>query len=287
MQLRAKAKHLSETLQRIGQLQDMPFASIVASPEPYAYRNRIQGVINNGRFHFRVRNSNQLVAVTQCAIAEPAINQRLKQSLTNGPQGRVELAAKADGVSILPLNEANSTQDGFRQVNTAVSEHLNSLVDQITGGYKGKHCIDLYCGRGYWSIDIARRNPTMSIIGVDASDDNIQFARKRALEFGLSNLQFRQGRVEKLLTSLPLNNSFCIVDPPRAGLAAGVCKALCANPPEQIVYISCHPASLARDLALLTQTQFVVERITPLDMFPQTAHLECFTVLTRGIDCGN
>ena len=127
---------------------------------------------------------------------------------------------------------------------------------------------------------MASRHPDMSVIGVDASENNIQAARQSALDAELANIRFQQGRVEKLLASLPLNNSFCIVDPPRAGLATDVCNALCTHPPDHLVYISCHPASLARDLAILTRTQFSIDSVTPLDMFPQTAHLECLAVLT-------
>ena len=280
MQLLAKTGHLSDALQRIGHLQDVPIATMIASPQPYAYRNRIQGTIKNGQFHYRARGSDQLVEVSECAIAEPAINQRLAESLADCPDGRVELALQDDEVSILPLNEFSSTQEGFRQVNTAVSEHLRVMLEEVATRYNGKRCIDLYCGRGNWSIAMASRHPDMSVIGVDASEDNIQAARQSALDAELANIRFQQGRVEKLLASLPLNNSFCIVDPPRAGLATDVCNALCTHPPDHLVYISCHPASLARDLAILTRTQFSIDSVTPLDMFPQTAHLECLAVLT-------
>ena len=280
MQLQTKTGHLSDALQRIGHLQDVPIAAMVASPQPYAYRNRIQGVIKNGQFHYRARGSDQLVKVSQCAIAEPAINQRLAESLADCPEGRVELAVQDNGVSILPLNELSSTQAGFRQVNTALSEHLRIMLEDIATRYSGKRCIDLYCGRGNWSIAMARRHPEMSITGVDVSEDNIRAARQNALDTGLVNVRFQHGRVEKLLESLTLKNSFCIVDPPRAGLATDVCNVLCNNPPDHLVYISCHPASLARDLAILTRTQFSIDSVTPLDMFPQTAHLECLAVLT-------
>lgn len=284
MQLDAKVQHLSETLSRIGKIDNPVINPIVPSDTDFHYRNRIQGEIKGNQFHYRKRGSNELVAVENCAIAETAINTHLEQACTQGsviPSGRVEIAVNNDTVTVLPVNDDSSTDAGFRQVNTSVSEHLSTLLASIARQHIDKRCIDLYCGRGNWSIDLARRYPDSNIIGVDSSEDNIRIARDLALGAGLANLRFQHGRVEKLLQSLPLSGSFCIVDPPRAGLDEAICSAFCENPPQVIVYISCHPASLARDLAMLTDKQFVLQSITPLDMFPQTAHLETLSILSQ------
>ena len=283
MQLDAKVQSLTDSLVRIGKLDNPTINPIVASEAIYHYRNRIQGVIKGGRFHYRHRGSDQMLAINSCTLAEDAINAHLgdEAALSQGPQGRVEIASTDDGVSVLPINEENSTEAGFRQVNTAVASRLALLLDTVSAPLDTDSCIDLYCGRGTWSIDIAQRHPHSRVIGIDASEDNIRLAREQSLETGLTNLRFQQGRVESIMKSLPLTNSFCIVDPPRAGLATTVCSALCENPPRHIVYISCHPASLARDLALLTADRFKLTSVTPLDMFPQTAHLETLSLLSR------
>lgn len=283
MQLEAKAQSLTDALTRIGNLNNPPITPIVPSEAIYHYRNRIQGVVKSGRFHFRHRGSEQLLSIKNCALAEEPINAYLSddEALSKGPQGRVEIAVGDNGLSVLPMNEENSTEAGFRQVNTAVAEKLAQLLDTVSAPLNTDSCIDLYCGRGTWSIEIAQRRPDSRVIGIDVSEDNIRIARERSLASGLANLRFQHGRVESVMKSLPLTNSFCIVDPPRAGLATTVCEALCENKPQHIVYISCHPASLARDLAQLTATHFKLERVTPLDMFPQTAHLETLSLLSR------
>ena len=293
-QLKAKQQHLADVLQRIGKLQNVNIKSMIASEQQFHYRNRIQGVVKDGRFHFKQRASNTLVAIEQCAIAEPAINAALSNashvnptsSCTDTlqqplPEGRVELSVNANGVSILPLNDNNTTEFGFRQVNTAVSTMMSELLHQVAQTHMTGQCIDLYCGRGSWSIDIAQQHPQTSVTGVDSSEQNIRIARTLAHDAKLNNLKFHQGQVEKLLHTLALPDSFCIVDPPRAGLDAKLCQALITHPAKTIIYISCHPATLARDMATLTQTCYSLESVTPLDMFPQTAHLETLSVLHR------
>lgn len=280
-QLSAKVQHLSDVLLRIGRIENPTIHSIVPSNNEFHYRNRIQGEIKGNEFHYRKRGSNELVAIDSCAIAENGINTHLAGDLSQGPQGRIEIALINDAIVVMPLKDDSSTDAGFRQVNSALSEQLSLLLTSIAEQHHDKRCIDLYCGRGNWSIEIARRFADSAIIGVDSSEDNIRIARDRALDAGLGNIRFQHGRVEKLLKSLPLTGSFCIVDPPRAGLEAAVCAALCENPPHIIVYISCHPASLARDLNLLTRERFSLTSVTPLDMFPQTAHLESLCVLSN------
>ncbi|MFK8082335.1 MAG: class I SAM-dependent RNA methyltransferase [Granulosicoccus sp.] len=279
LQLDAKVQHLIEVLTRIGKIDHPPIKPIIASDKPFNYRNRIQGVVRNKQFHYRQRSSSELVAINNCVIAEDVINEYLDAAAFDGLDGKVEIAVNDGELSVLPINDDNATDAGFRQVNTCVNEHLTRLLASIASEHHDKRCIDLYCGRGNWSIDMAQRYPDTHVIGVDSSETNIGIARDRAINAGISNVRFQHGRVEKLLKSLPLASSFCIVDPPRAGLDEAVCSALCHNPPQVIVYISCHPASLARDLALLIQGGFKLESMTPLDMFPQTAHLETLSIL--------
>lgn len=281
MQLDAKIQHLRDALQRIGHQSDALIQAIVPSDSAFHYRNRIQGVLRNGRFHFKQRGSDQLVEVNSCAIAEESINAVLASTPVSDLEGRVEISVSDDDISIVALNDDHSTDTGFRQVNTRVSEHLARMINAIAEQHQGKRIIDLYCGQGNWSIDMARHYPESTVIGVDASERNIRLARETALKADIPNVRFQHGRVENLLKSLPLDNSFCIVDPPRAGLDEKTCLALCENPPDRIVYISCHPASLARDLAMLTNLTFRLDAVTPLDMFPQTAHLECVSILSR------
>lgn len=281
-QLQAKQEQLRETLRRIGSLDDLPIQPIVASPEEYGYRNRIQGDIHRGQFHFSWRRSDQRIAVERCDIADASINDFLQQTdLTQQPQGRVEIAVVDDSVVVLPLNAGNSTELGFRQVNSAVSEQLTARLLEQVGASSCQQVIDLYCGRGLWTNRIAGTQRDKRIIGVDSSRENIAIARQQASDLGLGNVHNHQAPVERMMGKLDSSNSVCIVDPPRAGLDGQVTQALVEKPCDRLIYVSCHPATLARDLVRLTESAYQIESVLPLDMFPQTAHLECLTVLNR------
>lgn len=281
-QLVAKVEQLRDTLTRIGGLpEDLVIEPIVASDKPYGYRNRIQGDIRAGQFHYKWRKSDQRLAIDRCEIADGLINDFLQTDLTQIDSGRVELAVVDDAVTALPLNDQNSTELGFRQVNTYVSKQLADRILATVEHSASNKIVDLYCGRGTWSIDIANRHPEKQITAVDSSADNIQLAKNSAHSHQLNNVNFQQAKVEKVLSKLSLEGSLCIVDPPRAGLASALIDAITTHLPSEIIYVSCHPATLARDLQTLNQSGYRINTLQPLDMFPQTAHLEVFAYLTR------
>jgi 23S rRNA (uracil1939-C5)-methyltransferase len=184
-------------------------------------------------------------------------------------------------VSVASLNDSNSSGLGFRQVNTAVSDTLTERLLQMVARSECNPVIDLYCGRGQWTNEIARRHPDRRIVGVDSASDNIAAARDEARSLRLQNVAFHESAVEKSLKKLEIRDSLCIVDPPRAGLDSRVTEVLIAVSCRQIVYVSCHPATLARDLKRLVNGGYTVTALVPMDMFPQTAHLECLVHLER------
>ncbi len=282
LQLTAKTQQLQDALQRIGKFENPPIEPIVASPSAFHYRNRIRGHVESGQFHFNQRASAQKVAIDQCHIADEAINTYLSEGNLEGVKGKVELAVDDEGlVRVMAVDEQQSTDAGFRQVNTAVSNLLSEKINSAAEHFTGETLIDLYCGQGTWSIELAQRFTQCQLLGVDSSKQNIHIANQKVQQAKLSNVRFEQGRVEERLRSMPLADSFCIVDPPRAGLAPELCQALCGNNPTTLVYISCHAASLARDLQLLCDSGMRLQSVTPLDMFPQTAHLETLSILKR------
>jgi len=280
MQLQAKVQQLQDTLQRIGTLTDVALQPIVASSKPYQYRNRIQGELRRGEFHYKRRRSDQRIAVERCEIADEAINQWLQSDLSAAPQGRVEIAVVDELIKVVPINNDNSTELGFRQVNEDVSNSLTNLLLKIVADSSSTSVVDLYCGRGTWTNLIAAKYPDKHVTGVDYSEQNIQFARASAQADALRNTTFHQSTVEKILTKVSVEDSLCIVDPPRSGLDASVTSNLIAHQCQSIVYVSCHPATLARDLKILCGSGYKINTLTPLDMFPQTAHLECLVHLT-------
>ena len=279
LQLTAKVEQLKDTLQRIGGLGEISIQPIISSDQPYGYRNRIQGEIRQSAFHYKRRRSDQRIAISRCEIAEKPINEWLESDRGDSPTGRVEIALVDDQVVVLPINDNNSTELGFRQVNSHVSNLLTEKLLSIIEHSACKTIIDLYCGRGTWTNLIATNHPDKEIVGVDSSPDNIKTAKENAQINKLNNVRFQQATVEKTIRSLPVSSSLCIVDPPRAGLDGKVCESLIHSRPEELIYISCHPATLARDLKLFTEAGYNISSLIPLDMFPQTAHLESLVQL--------
>ena len=230
------------------------------------------------------------MAVDSCAIAHSSINQYLHspaEPFTEEHQS-IELALMPnDTVGVLPVNADRATELGFRQVNDAVSEVLTNTVSEIIGEQlsrtidrkKPHTLLDLYCGHGSWTRRIAERHPELTAVGIDSSEQNIQIARKHAA--GIKNATFHVSRAEKVLQQTNAQSDIVIVDPPRAGLSSDVIRALTTSEhaTATLLYISCHPATLARDLAALTAGGYDIDFVQPFDMFPQTPHVESLAVL--------
>ena len=220
------------------------------------------------------RGSNKLIAIRQCEIADARINQRIAQGFKDIARGKVELSVSDEKVLLTPKLAKGGGDGGFRQVNTEMGLVLHDLVLSTlrTGEFESVN--DLYCGRGEWTNAIAQLLPNASVVGIDAMPENIALAESHAAREGLQNVNYVQALVEEALSRFEVKNSFCIVDPPRAGLDTAVTKELCRRPARELIYVSCHAASLARDLKILTDGGYEITLIQPLDMFPQTAHLE-------------
>lgn len=286
-QLKIKQQQLIETLQRIGGLTHINTCDIISSAKPFHYRNRIRGVAHEGVFHFHGNRSEELIAIEQCAIASPIINQYLQYPDQPFAQVResIELAETNDStVKALSVDQERTTELGFRQVNSDVAEKLNEQVystieKALCTETNALSLLDLYCGHGSWARRIASRQPRLRVVGVDVSEANIKIAR--GLAKNLKNASFVKNRSEKVLMQPDVNPDYIIVDPPRAGLSDTVVNALNSNPANLLIYISCHPASLARDLAKLHNVAYEIDSVQAFDMFPQTPHVETLVVLSK------
>ena len=144
--------------------------------------------------------------------------------------------------------------------------------------------IDAYCGVGFFSVELA--DLVGRFAGMEVDTAAVKAARQNALARGKTNGEFVAGRVEDLLPGMlarfEAGASTLLLDPPRTGCLPEMLRLLTEVQPAQILYVSCHPATLARDLNVLcTQGVFELSRIIPLDMFPQTQHVECVADLRK------
>jgi 23S rRNA (uracil1939-C5)-methyltransferase len=147
--------------------------------------------------------------------------------------------------------------------------------------WKGRDSgLDLDCGSGLFSVCLADTGARVTGIEVDAAA--VECARANARAAGLKQAEFREGQVEECLQSLePQRFSVIVLDPPRAGCDKEVLSAVTGLKPQKIIYVSCDPATQARDLRILVDKGFSLKYVQPIDMFPQTKHIEAVALLEQ------
>lgn len=170
----------------------------------------------------------------------------------------------------------------FFQVNTAQAAVLYGQAERYAGLTGAETVIDAYCGTGTITLFLARR--AAKVYGIEVVADAIRDARANAAANGVGNAEFIVGDAVEVLPRLRADGvrpHAIVVDPPRAGCVPGVLDTFARMRPERIVYVSCNPASLARDLALLADAGYQTIEVQPVDMFPQTFHIESVVLLQR------
>jgi tRNA/tmRNA/rRNA uracil-C5-methylase (TrmA/RlmC/RlmD family) len=284
-QLRIKHKQIADLFHRIGGFEQALIAPVVPCPQPYGYRNRImirsqwnkpEQKLNLGF----VRWDGGLVEdLDECKIAEPALSAQIKQVRAHPPpKGGIKVVLR-----IAPEGWA-VPRDSFFQNNFFL---LPKLVETVRGFVRevgARHLIDLYCGVGFFGIELA--DVVESFVGVEFDRLAIQAARQNAATRHRTNGEFIAANVEEALSDLIKRFSpqatTALLDPPRKGCLPQTLELLRQTKPAQIIYVSCHPATMARDLnALCRDDVFELVKVAPLDMFPQTQHVECVADLRR------
>ena len=166
----------------------------------------------------------------------------------------------------------NISARSFFQVNTAQAEILYKTALDFANLRGNELIIDAYCGTGTISLFMAKK--ARKVIGVEVVSSAISDAIKNARENHIKNAEFIVGDVVKILPKISDYAEVVIVDPPRAGCDKKVLETFAAMKPEKIIYVSCNPATLARDLKILDEFGYKTKKIQPVDMFPFTSHIE-------------
>lgn len=168
--------------------------------------------------------------------------------------------------------------DSFFQTNSYQAQVLYDTVIDFADFLASDKVLDLYCGAGTIAIYIA--NLVGNVFGVESVSRAIEDANLNAKENGVSNVKFQCGEVENIIGELGRYDKV-IVDPPRAGLHKKALQGIIAMAPPMIIYVSCNPSTLARDVAILIQNGYRLDRTAAVDMFPHTYHIEAVTGLVR------
>lgn len=170
----------------------------------------------------------------------------------------------------------------FYQVNRMQVEKLYTIAKRYAGLTKKDVLLDLYCGTGTIGLCMARQ--AKRLIGVEIVQEAIKNARKNANENGINNAEFICGDAvlaADMLERQGLRPNVIVIDPPRKGCQESLVNTIVRMSPERVVYVSCDPATLARDLKLFAQNGYHPQTITPVDMFPRTAHVETVVLMSR------
>lgn len=303
-QLALKRRILVEELRRLGKIEP-PGEIATISAEPWGYRNRAQLHIEDGRLGYREARSHRLCAVEECPIASPKLNEALRALVhmmrdprwprfvrsieiftderevqinvldTDRPVARRFFdwcAEEIPGVVPGALDYEGRfrvSSNSFFQVNRFLTDRL---AETVTAGLSGETALDLYAGVGLFSAPLARR--FQNVTAIESGGGAVRDLQFNATRAGLANIHAEQRTAEEFLAGLRQAPDFVLLDPPRAGMGKAVVERLTALRPRRVTIVACDPATLARDLAGLAGHGFHLQKLTLVDLFPQTFHLE-------------
>jgi tRNA/tmRNA/rRNA uracil-C5-methylase (TrmA/RlmC/RlmD family) len=290
-QLRIKQKQIADLFERLGKIPREVVSPVIPCPSPYGYRNRImvrsqwnkpEQKLNIGF----VRGDCGLVEdIEKCAIAEPSLNEQLQHVRAHPPPKggiKVVLRVQPENWELPP--------DSFFQNNFFLLPALVETARNFLQAGGASHLADLYCGVGFFGIELC--NSVETFIGVEYDRRAIRAAEQNALSRKITNGRFISARVEDvlpgLLETISAEKTAVLLDPPRKGCGREILNLLRETRPRQVIYVSCHPATMARDLNILcAEGVFELLHVQPLDMFPQTQHVECVADLRAGTSAHN
>ena len=169
----------------------------------------------------------------------------------------------------------------FFQVNHDVAEKLCAKVAEFALSGEGSFGADLYCGTGIIGMTVAALHPESFVTGVEINEAAVLDAKENAKRNGLSNIGFFRGDSADFAKSTYGSIDFITIDPPRAGCSEKMIKELLRIKPQRLVYVSCDPQTLSRDLKKLTETKYEITEVCAADLFPRTKHVETVVLLTR------
>ena len=301
-QLAAKAEIIRDCLHRIARLENVPEIVVNRSPNEWRYRMRATWQIDREQrtIGYYERGSRRVCDVADCAVLLPEMEETLERvratEWNRFPRELKHLDAVVgeNGVSLSPAfaefqtNELSLTirdevyrfnAESFFQINPSL---LGSLIDFAIVDAGGESVLDLYCGVGLFTLPLARRFE--NVIGVESNPTATRFARRNLRHAGLSNARVITATVTDWFRADAAKVGpvdFVLLDPPRAGAESAVIKGILALQPAKISYVSCDPATLARDLKKLIAGGYAIDSLAAFDLFPQTHHVETVVRLTR------
>jgi len=303
-QLEAKRRIASAALQRIGGISLPGDAELPITPSesPYRYRTRSRVLAAAGKVGYRRRRSHALAATRRCPILVEELEVRLSELADDPPSadGEWELLAgrspdldePATRVARLPAvggsrlwlsigeDRIGVSPGVFVQSNGGLLEALSRAVEKAAG--TGRRAFDLFCGAGFFTLGLARGFD--EVLAVESNLVAAGDLEVNLREAAVDNVRVLASSVEAAMDEVEvarLHPDVIVVDPPRSGLGEGVAERIADFEPDRIVYLSCDPATLARDLSVFNHRGYRLVSAECFDLFPQTPHVEMLAVLGR------
>ena len=303
-QLIAKREKVVDALFRVGNFTDPPVSSVVPSTLQYGYRNHARFTVGRGGIlGFVNRETRQFVGIDHCKLMHQEINRNLTllqgnceettqlsiragiesgdflvQPMMTSPSVPIPTGQRsyADSVGGKPFRVSSPS---FFQVNVDQAAETVQVVRRCLELTPDDVLLDAYTGVGTFAILLAPY--VKKVIAVEESSAAVADAKDNAT--GVDNIEFTRGKTEDVLRQLTERPDVVVLDPPRAGCLREALESLIRLAPSRVAYVSCDAETLARDLKVLCDGAYNLRQVVPLDMFPQTHHVECVAVLDR---CG-
>ena len=295
-QLQWKENHVRSCLSRLAVITDPKVNSIIGMEHPYHYRNKGEFKINQSLPFCNINCTNcsiqsekamQLVAKFR---NEPRKNSEELIVRTSQSGETISYTIQNNGYELLYDGnrimrdhighiEIEVDPFSFYQVNSLQCEKLYSLVKSYIDD--DSFLLDLYCGAG--TIGLFCSDKCRKVIGVEVVHDAIIQANRNAVINGIVNTTFIEGKAEDVVNEKlqGVKADIIVVDPPRAGCKRSLLETIAKIAPKKLVYVSCDPATLSRDIKILSEMGFAFVEATPVDMFPHTVHVESVVLITR------
>lgn len=288
---------------------------IIKNDNPFYYRNKIELKIENNKWGYYNSSTHNFVEINECLIAKKSINDVLfNKKFIKVNNGSITIRSNYNDEIILSIrtNEGyfididglkekiklvgivvndkliygesyfiekvkdkffKVNYNSFFQINLCVASKISNIISEYSFG---ENLLDLYCGVGFLGQLVSDKYK--KIYGIEINENSIIDAIKNSNINGIKNTYYLCGSTDKSIDKIKDNIDTIIVDPPRSGLVKNTINDVLKINAERIIYISCNPVSLARDLSLL-KGNYNVEKIYMLDMFSNTYHVECVSVL--------
>lgn len=300
-QLRMKTRQVAESFQRIGNITSPPLKEIIPSPKAFLYRGNAEYHLNDEKAEdlkigFTDPVGREVIDIERCEIVDESINRSYKKFRKEAMIGGADILASrhvfwsevgypvpSQITRVVNGKELQVPMGGFFQANTVLTGDLVDRIIAMSSLDTSKVVLDCYCGSGLFSIFVSPR--AAKVFGIEHDRSSVGCARFNLRNNGCSNGVIYHGKVEQILNKKFIGKDFPIdvvlLDPPRMGCTNKVLSQILLLEPKKIIYISCNPAAQARDVRYLSDRGWHLKELQPLDMFPQTKHIETIALIEK------